>query len=207
MVQKKALPKAKPVRKAAQKRPAPHAVREDKKTTPTRLKSPKAHTASNLVLLPVEPYLLHAFWDIHPPDLNQAKKQIKGQKDHASTFLRFYDVTGITPGKKKAHHTFDVQIDPNANNWYVRLWSAGRSYYAELGLKAGDEPFVSVTRSNVTNMPADQPAQPIEEHLPIRSVKRDTMQDAKQARRTIDPTRINEEEFTHGISSIIPTEK
>lgn len=88
-----------------------------------------------LVLLPVEPYLIHAYWDLPsrvPPAVG------------AHPILRFYE----SPGRP-----FDVHIDLTTSSCYVNLWSPGKLYQAELGWRSDDGAFIPVAQSNIVRTP------------------------------------------------------
>lgn len=175
------------------------ARRPKKKSVPDSpkidIKDPKGET--KLVLLPVEPYLIHVFWEVTDTDLDQAKQQL-GDKDQVSSFLRFYDVTNVSADKKDAHSTFDVQIDLRLKSWYVNLWSAGRSYFAELGFKTDTDHFYPIMRSDIVDVPTDEPAAGSMEFS--QSTQKGEAQ-PHQSDKDYDITEINEREFKYGISS------
>jgi hypothetical protein len=101
---------------------------------------PTSYGRNRLVLLPVDPYLLYAYWELAgdaPPTAG------------ARPVLRFEE----TPGRP-----FDVEVDLAAGNWYVHLWSAGKSYRAELGVRSEDGAFVSLAHSNTVQTPSAGPA-------------------------------------------------
>jgi len=233
MVQKKATPKSKPMRKAGSK--STPKTRVTKREHVSKPEVFQESSETKLVLLPVEPYLIHAFWEVAPPDLDQAKQKLGKKKDLESAFLRFHDITHISPAKKEAQQIFDIRIDLHEKNWYIHLWSTGRIYFAELGLKSSDGQFVYIARSNIAEVPPEQPVQQtVESHLPIKGIGKNlppTMTapqgfpssahlkhtdhlDVKIPRQapnethiTVDLTEMNEKDFSHGTSSIILTEK
>jgi len=108
---------------------------------------PLAYGKTRLVLLPVDPYLIHAYWEVAPGSFNQAKQSM----------LRFY---GSKPGD-----SFDVEIDLRARNWYIHLSTPEESLYADLVLKRDDGSLTSVVRSRVIHMPAVEPKMSIEQHF------------------------------------------
>jgi Domain of unknown function (DUF4912) len=105
---------------------------------------PDAYGRSRVALLPVDPYHVHAYWEVTPEDCLWAAEQLGEALETPRWVLRFYDVTFVT--------AFDVFVEVGARNWYVDLWSAEKSYFVELGLLAGDG-FVAVCRS----IPAETP--------------------------------------------------
>src|SRR5215475_13350965 len=83
---------------------------------------PQSYGKSRLVLMPVDPYLMYAYWDLaaDPPPTAGAR-----------AVLRFHE----------ASHPFDVEVDLAAGKWYVHLWSAAKIYEADLGLRGEDGSF------------------------------------------------------------------
>lgn len=115
-------------------------------------------------LLDVDPWKAHAFWSISPADAARAGVGAEG----SSLVLRFADQT---PGRGSAQPAFDIAVEGVSNNWYVDLWSAGRSYVADLGVRSPDGGFTSLARSNRIDMPPAGPSQSLdfkrsEVHLP-----------------------------------------
>src|SRR6266481_4377353 len=107
---------------------------------------PAVYGKSRLVLLAVHPYLIHAYWEIAPGDFDKAKEQ----PEEAREVLRFYKM-GRTAGEDALPDYFDVEIDLQARNWYVHLWSAEESYFADLALKRKDGTLILLVRSQVVH--------------------------------------------------------
>ena len=119
---------------------------------------------SRVVLLPVEPYLIHAYWDVTSNDIEKAKQRLGDDYGQSQAVLRFYDVTNIIYDGTNAHGFFDVDIDLQSKDWYVDLWSPDKSYFVDLGFKTGDGFFLSVARSSVAKTPCAWPAPKVDEH-------------------------------------------
>jgi hypothetical protein len=111
---------------------------------------PPSPGETKVVLLVVDPYLVHAYWDLAPGKLPYTDFQ---------AVLRFYDTTEVMAS------TFDVAIDLQAQNWYAHLWSPARSYYVELGLIAEPGGFVPLARSNAVRTPRAWPVADVEEYF------------------------------------------
>jgi hypothetical protein len=103
-----------------------------------------ANDSSKVSLIVVNPYLVHAYWDVDPSRLPPGTK---------SAVLRFHDVSETAPGPP-----FDVDIDLRAPNWYVHLWSPAKSYYADLAVKTEDGEFIPLATSNHVETPRAWPA-------------------------------------------------
>ena len=100
-----------------------------------------------MTLLTVNSYRMFAYWDfdaVRIPDPAPAAT------------LRFHDVTEGSP-----ESSFDVPVDLAARNWYVPLWSPGRSYYVELGWDEGGK-FRALARSNTMETPRAWPVTEVE---------------------------------------------
>lgn len=113
---------------------------------------PDSYGKTRVLMLVVDPNLVHAHWEVTPDKLREAKSQMEGS---SQPVLRFYDATGC----------FDVDVDLGSRNWYVPLWSAGESYYADLGLRGEDGSFVQLARSNVVLTPRALPIVEVEERF------------------------------------------
>ena len=99
---------------------------------------PGSYGESRVVLLPVEPYLLHVYWNVTPAELDKAKHQINEEHAQSQAILRCYDITNTIIDGTNANGSFDVHIDLLSKCWYVHLWSPEKSYFIELGFKTED---------------------------------------------------------------------
>ena len=113
---------------------------------------PGAYGKTRLVLLVVDPHLIHAYWEIARSRLRDVKR--KAALGHV--VLRFYT------GKQDS---FDVDIELQARNWYVHLWSPEESLYADLAVKMNDGTLIRLARSKVVHLPRTRPVIAIEQHF------------------------------------------
>ena len=111
---------------------------------------PASYDRTRLTLVEIEPHWIHAYWEITAPDREAAL----AKAGEAAWVLRFHDVTDVEFDGANARDSFDVPVDVAAGNWYVNLWSGGKTYCAEIGLRAPDGAFVPVSRSGVVQVPA-----------------------------------------------------
>lgn len=119
---------------------------------------PESYGQTRIVLLPVDPYLVHAYWEITPSRLEEVRDSLSDVHQEARGTLRFYETPGMVSGAANGRGRFDVDIDLQARNWYIHLWSPEKSYCVELGLRAEDGGFVALARSNVVQTPPAWPA-------------------------------------------------
>ena len=108
---------------------------------------------SRIVLMDIDPYRLHAYWEI----AHVGKKRILAQLDEPShpprQIIRVYDVTYIHFDGKNAPSYFDIEIDKDKGNWYINLWSPHKSFCAEIGMRSIQGDFYPLARSNFIDTP------------------------------------------------------
>ena len=122
---------------------------------------PSSYGGKRLVLLPVDPYLIHVYWDVSstaPPAAG------------ARPVLRFHE-SPASPGAHADMHQsrpFDVDVHLAAGRWYVHLWSPDKIYCADLGWRGEDGAFIPLARSNTVRTPPAWacPAGPVEAGAP-----------------------------------------
>ncbi|MGA9057000.1 MAG: DUF4912 domain-containing protein [Terriglobia bacterium] len=124
---------------------------------------PHFYEHTRVVLLPVNPYLVHVYWEVPPHDLKEIKKLLGRPALRAQPVLRFRDITSIIFDGTNAHSHFDVDIDLGAGNWYVHLWGPAKSYCVDLGLRTNDGQFHPLARSNIAQTPRARPSGRAEE--------------------------------------------
>jgi len=101
----------------------------------------------------VEPYLVHAIWDVGPEVRKKIMDQGRDNLHPVRFILRFHDVTDIIFDGENSRTSFDVEVDLSAKKRYVPLRNAGRAYLAEIGTVNGTGVFSPLARSNVTETP------------------------------------------------------
>jgi hypothetical protein len=69
-----------------------------------------------------------------------------------------YDISLIQFDGTNAHHIFDIDIGLEARGWYFPVWTAEKSYCADLGFLARTGRFHRITRSNVIHTPRATPS-------------------------------------------------
>jgi hypothetical protein len=113
---------------------------------------------TRVVLLPVDPYLLHAYWKVADPEFEKTEQLLAEIPDARHPVLRFSDATEVGDSEDDFAETFDVIIDLMSKNWYVPVPKPARTYLAELGVVCRDGRFVVLARSNLAETPPVAPA-------------------------------------------------
>ena len=97
---------------------------------------------------------MHVYWEVDPSSLKEARKHIGAQADNASYTLRVYDITFKDFNGFNANRSFDVDVGPRAvSNWYLDIWNDNASFCADIGIRSPNGEFVTLARSNFTNVP------------------------------------------------------
>lgn len=146
---------------------------------------PEGYGRSRVTLLAIDPFHVHAYWEVTAEDRRRATEQLKAAADPeaARWTLRFYDVTPPVTDEASGHGHFDVPIELESNNWYVDLWSAKKSYFVVLGLQAGER-FIRVCRSTATELP---PADPSPTYDPKWATVSTTPEGPSRVKPALDP--------------------
>jgi len=123
---------------------------------------PESYGETSLVAVPVNPFEVHCQWEVAPADIENARQALGVAHQEFWPVLRIQDVGGAAP-------SFDVEIDLQARNWYVRSCAPDQTYRADLALKSEDGSFVVVASSNPAHTPPATPSTHADESwAPIR---------------------------------------
>ena len=124
---------------------------------------PETDEETKVVLLPVNPYLVHVYWGIAANDQEEIGRIVRRLGGRAQPVLRFYDITHVDSDGTGTPSWFEVEIDLRARNWYVHLQSPAKSYCIDLGLRTEGSGFRRLARSNVAETPPAWPSDKVEE--------------------------------------------
>lgn len=130
---------------------------EEKKAFIDKGKSiPIYYDETKIVLLPRDPSWVFSYWDVSKQKKNNIEK-IHGKKifETSRAILRIYDVTNVDFNGQNANRFFDVSVNIESKNWYIKIDDAERkSYCVELGIITEDGDLIKIARSNIISMPA-----------------------------------------------------
>jgi hypothetical protein len=111
--------------------------------------------ATGLTLLEVDPWRVHAYWNLPEAELAAARARLAGTGE---LVLRFSDISPQTGVSATPHGRFDIQVRGARNTWYVDLWRDAKHYSADLGLRGADGAFEVLARSNEVFTPRASPS-------------------------------------------------
>jgi len=124
---------------------------------------PDSVEETKVVLLPVNPHLVHVYWEIAAHDLEEVNRIFSRLGPRAQPVLRFYETAHADFDGANASRWFEVEIALGAGSWYVRLESPARFYCIDLGLRTEGSGFRRLARSNVAEIPRVRPSDRTEE--------------------------------------------
>lgn len=108
---------------------------------------PGAYGVDRLVLLPKDPHMLFAYWEITPTLESSLRGQYADSWETGTLVLRIHDAD--SGGSR------DLEIDGYADNWYFQVEHADRTYYVQMGRSLPDGRFVPILTSNTVRTPRD----------------------------------------------------
>ena len=103
--------------------------------------------------LPRDPLWIFVYWEIKAAAISRLRASLGEEFEQAKWTLRVSDVTDIRFNGSNAWRTMDIEIAPGAENWYVKVWEAGRTYLVSGGLITPGGAFIESVRSNIVAMP------------------------------------------------------
>jgi hypothetical protein len=124
---------------------------------------PKSYHETLVVLLPVDPYLVHAYWEVAADKLDEVKEQLGAAYSLANPVLRFVEMGKTFSANALPSSSFDVEVRLESRNWYVHLWSPDKVYHADLGLRRKDGSLTTLATSNEVQTPRAWPAAEVED--------------------------------------------
>ncbi len=132
---------------------AAEAIEPFRQLTSEPVDLPASYGETRVVLLPVDPYQLHVYWEVTSDDLEKTKDRLDDKCGQAQAILRFYDITNMIFDGTNAHASIDVDVDMQERKWFGHLSSPAKSYLVDLGLKTEDGQLVPLVRSNRAETP------------------------------------------------------
>ncbi len=119
---------------------------------------PYGYGQDRITLQVRDPRWIHAYWEVIAETYDRLKAQLKEKFFTAKKILRVYDVSHIKFNGTNAHRFFDIEVGPDASNWYIDTAGPGRSWCVDLGFKLTTGEFIKIVRSNIVHMPLDMPS-------------------------------------------------
>lgn len=124
---------------------------------------PSRYGDTRIVLMARDPYWIFAYWEITDDHRMQVEREASASWNDMKKVLRVYDVTGKDFNGLNANRHFDIDINADANNWYINVGAPDRTWCVDLGVITSSGKFILIARSNVVSTPRDSASDIIDE--------------------------------------------
>ena len=112
---------------------------------------PGSYGVDRLVMMARDPFWLHAYWEVTPASIQRAREDLGEAWDGHRWILRM-QVFRRSEGSPASEH-FDVDLNPEAKNWYLRVPYSACSYEGTIGVITRDGTFYPFARSGRVFVP------------------------------------------------------
>jgi hypothetical protein len=116
---------------------------------PPRL--PETYGQDRLVLMARDPYWIHAYWEVTPATVARAKVDLGPEGEGHRWVLRIKSQEETA--SEGNVEIFDVDIEPDARSWYLRVPRPDRTYEATIGLLTKDGALYPFAKSDRATTP------------------------------------------------------
>ncbi|MFH1387673.1 MAG: DUF4912 domain-containing protein [bacterium] len=118
---------------------------------------PAGYGDNRIVLMVRDPNWAYTYWEISSQRLQEIAGELgKTIFNRSQKILRVYDTENW--------RYFDVDINSEAINWYLKMPETDHSYCVEIGFVTPDGRFIAAARSNCVTMPRDKASDLIDEN-------------------------------------------
>jgi uncharacterized protein len=137
----------------------PVEIKKDKWSMPYEYKE------ANACLIPRTHESLYVYWSFSNSIKNMAEHHFRTKWEELPNVLKLYDVTDIIFYGHNAHRTFEVDLPPMTNNWFIHCLEPDRTYIADIGTRTFDGSFFTLLRSNPAETSAAEMSDTYDEKL------------------------------------------
>ncbi|MFH1772140.1 MAG: DUF4912 domain-containing protein [Candidatus Omnitrophota bacterium] len=116
---------------------------------------PVRYYDNRIMLMPRDPWWLHTYWDLSENRIKEVVNSIHlDQHNSLKWALRVYDVNGVKNfNGSNSNYFFDLDINYDANSWYINVDRPEREWCVEIGFKTASGDFYPIARSNTIKTP------------------------------------------------------
>lgn len=116
-------------------------------------KLPSFYGEDRLVLLPRDPHWFFAYWEVSPSRKREAERKGGKPWEMLPLALRVHRYH-----RESLHREgyFEIEINPEADNWYIKAGVPDKKYQVELGYYSPAGGFTVLLTSNMVTAPRDR---------------------------------------------------
>ena len=120
-----------------------------------RYNLPLRYNDNRIMIMPRDPWWIYSYWDITQSRIDEVVNSIPlGERKELRWVLRIHDVSAVADFQgDNSNWFYDVDINFDANNWYLNVNQPERDWCVEIGLINAHGKFFMVARSNVVKTP------------------------------------------------------
>lgn len=126
------------------------------KMTKEKWSMPFEYKEAYACLMPRTPESLYVYWSFSESVKNMAEHHFRTNWEELPGVLKVYDVTDILFYGHNAHRTFEIDLPPMTNNWFLHSLEPDRAYIADIGTRTFDGSFFTLLRTNPAETGADE---------------------------------------------------
>ncbi|WNB93533.1 DUF4912 domain-containing protein [Bacillus sp. NEB1478] len=126
---------------------------------------PFEYKEASICLMPISSNRLYVYWSFSDAIKNMAEQHFRSEWDSLPNVLKIYDVTDIIFFGHNAHRTFEVDLPPMTNNWFIHSLEPDRTYIVDVGTRTYDGSFFTLLRSNPAETDPSQNSAPFDEKI------------------------------------------
>ncbi|WP_281889875.1 DUF4912 domain-containing protein [Paenibacillus sp. YYML68] len=119
---------------------------------------PDRYEKDMLQLMARDSHSMHVYWEIGNRKRWLCSQHFQCDYGTLPKALRVYDVTSVYFNGSNANSYFDVNVTPEANNWYIHGLTPGATYLVDLGVYSIERQFITLLRSNCAATARDSAA-------------------------------------------------
>jgi hypothetical protein len=108
-----------------------------------------------------DPSWIYVYWEL----ASRSRREL-GLDEGGQLVIRVHDVTGIDFGGGRTNDTISIPVGADAENWYVNVPRAGRTYLVELGGYDEKGTFRAVATSSRIDVPMPEVSERIDPRIP-----------------------------------------
>jgi hypothetical protein len=126
---------------------------------------PFEYSEAAISLMPITADRLYVYWSFSDVIKAMAEHHFRTKWDSLPNVLKIYDVTDILFYGHNAHKTFEVDLPPMTNNWFIYSLEPDRTYIVDIGTRTFDGSFFTLLRSNPAETSPNQSSGPVDEKV------------------------------------------
>lgn len=116
---------------------------------------PRHYGIDRCRLMVRDPYCIHAYWEVNAGTIERAKEDLGAEWEGHKRILRVHGIPVSGDQEEPPADFFDVDLNEEADNWYIDVPRANRGYRVDIGVLTAAGLFYPLSSSNTAITPRD----------------------------------------------------